>query len=137
MKFVYNTILFPSKFSFFIICKTNNFPFWEVVCFLYVCFMRIIAFRTLREFWEKPEFADSEVSLRAWYHDVKNANWKNTNELKEQYKSASIIGDGRVVFNIKGNTYRLVVAIDFDFQIAFVRFIGTHSQYDKIDVKTI
>jgi mRNA interferase HigB len=99
--------------------------------------MRIIAFRTLREFWEKPEFADSEVSLRAWYHDVKNADWKNPNELKEQYKSASIIGDGRVVYNIKDNTYRLVVAIDFDFQIAFVRFIGTHSQYDKIDVKTI
>ena len=99
--------------------------------------MRIIAFRTLREFWEKPEYADSETSLSSWYHDAKSSNWKNSNELKQQYKSASIVGEGRVVFNIKGNTYRLVVLIDYDFQILFIRFIGTHKQYDKIDVKTI
>ena len=99
--------------------------------------MRIIAFRTLREFWEKPEYADSETSLRSWYYDAKSSNWKNSNELKLQYKSASIIGEGRVVFNIKGNIYRLVVMIDYDFQILFIRFIGTHKQYDKIDVKTI
>ena len=99
--------------------------------------MRIIAFRTLREFFEKPEYADSEVSLRAWYYDAKAADWANSNELKQQFKNASIIGDGRVVFNIKGNTYRLVVAIDYDFQVMFVRFIGTHKQYDRIDVKTI
>jgi mRNA interferase HigB len=99
--------------------------------------VRIIAFRTLREFFEKPEYADSEVSLRAWYYDAKAADWANSNELKQQFKNASIIGDGRVVFNIKGNTYRLVVAIDYDFQVMFVRFIGTHKQYDKIDVKTI
>jgi len=99
--------------------------------------MRIIAFRTLREFWEKPEYADSETSLRSWYHDAKSSNWENSNELKQQYKSASIVGEGRVVFNIKGNTYRLVVLIDYDFQILFIRFIGTHKQYDKIDAKTI
>jgi mRNA interferase HigB len=99
--------------------------------------MRIIAFRALREFFEKPEFADSEVSLRAWYHDAKTAEWKSSNDLKQQYKNASIAGEGRVVFNIKGNTYRLVVAIDFDFQIIFIRFIGTHKQYDKIDAKKI
>jgi mRNA interferase HigB len=99
--------------------------------------VRIIAFRTLREFFEKPEYADSEVSLRAWYYDAKAADWAKSNELKQQFKNASIIGDGRVVFNIKGNTYRLVVAIDYDFQVMFVRFIGTHKQYDKIDVKTI
>jgi mRNA interferase HigB len=99
--------------------------------------MRIIAFRTLREFWEKPEYADSEVPLRSWYHDAKNANWKNSNELKQQYKNASIVGDGRIVFNIKGNLYRLVVAIDFEFQIIFVRFIGTHNQYNTINSKTI
>lgn len=86
--------------------------------------MRIIAFRTLREFYEKPEYANSETSLRAWYHDVKTAE-------------ASIIGGGRVVFNINGNKYRLVVAIDYDFKVIFIRFIGTHKQYDKIDVKTI
>lgn len=99
--------------------------------------MRIIAFRTIREFFEKPEFADSEISLRAWYHDVKQAEWKNSNELKQQYKNASIVGEGRVVFNIKGNDYRLVVAIEYEFQIVFIRFIGTHKKYDKIDAKTI
>ncbi|MCL4481153.1 MAG: type II toxin-antitoxin system HigB family toxin [Bacteroidetes bacterium] len=99
--------------------------------------MRIIAFRTLKEFWEKSEYADSETSLRSWYHDAKSSVWKNSNELKLQYKSASIVGEGRVVFNIKGNKYRLVVAIDYDFQVLFIRFIGTHKLYDKIDPKTI
>ena len=99
--------------------------------------MRIIAFRTLREFFENSEFSDSEVHLRAWYHDVKGSNWNNANDLKQQYRNASIIGGGRVVFNIKGNVYRLVVAIDYEFQVVFIRFIGTHKQYDKIDVKTI
>ena len=99
--------------------------------------MRIIAFRTLREFWEKSGFQDAEVSLRSWYHEAKNASWENSNALKQQYKSASIVGDGRVVFNIKGNKYRLVVAIDYDFQIMYVRFIGTHQEYDEINAKTI
>jgi mRNA interferase HigB len=99
--------------------------------------MRIIAFRTLREFFEKPEYADSEIPLRAWYHDVKAAEWKSSNDLKQQYKNASIVGEGRIVFNIKGNTYRLVVAMDYEFQVIFIRFIGTHNQYDKIDAKTI
>ena len=99
--------------------------------------MRIIAFRTLREFWENPEYSDSEASLRSWYHDVKNSEWKNSNELKQNYKNASIVGEGRVVFNIKGNTYRLVVLINYEFQVIFIRFIGTHKQYDKINLKTI
>ena len=99
--------------------------------------MRIIAFRTLREFFEKPEYADSEASLRAWYHEAKTAGWINSNELKQQYRNASIVGEGWVVFNLKGNAYRLVVVIDYEFQVIFVRFIGTHKQYDKIDVKTI
>ena len=99
--------------------------------------MRIIAFRTLRDFWEKPEFADSEASLRSWYHEAKKSEWQNSNELKQRYRNASIIGDERVVFNIKGNRYRLVVSIDYEFQVIFVRFIGTHMQYDKIDAKTI
>jgi mRNA interferase HigB len=99
--------------------------------------MRIIAFRALREFFEKTEYADSEAPLRAWYHDAKTAEWESSNDLKQQYKNASIVGEGRVVFNIKGNTYRLVVAIDYDFQVIFIRFIGTHKQYDKIDAKKI
>jgi mRNA interferase HigB len=99
--------------------------------------MRIIAFRTLREFWEQPEYSDSEVLLRAWYHDVKGSNWNNSNELKQQYSNASTLGEGRIVFNIKGNSYRLVVLIDYEFQIVFIRFIGTHMQYDNINAKTI
>ncbi len=99
--------------------------------------MRIIAFRTLREFFEKPEYADSEIPLRAWYHDTKAASWKNPNELKRHYKSASIVGEGRVVFNIKGNANRLVVAVDYEFQAIFIRFIGTHKEYNKINVKVI
>jgi mRNA interferase HigB len=99
--------------------------------------MRIIAFRTIREFFEKPEFKDSETSLRAWYHDVKTAEWKNSNDLKQQYKNASVVGEGRVVFNIKGNSYRLAVAIDYEFQVIFIRFIGTYKEYDNIDIKKI
>jgi mRNA interferase HigB len=99
--------------------------------------MRIIAFRTLREFCERPEYADSEKPLSSWYHDAKVSDWKNSHELKQQYQSASIVGEGRVVFNIKGNAYRLVVLIDYEFQVLFIRFIGTHNQYDKIDAKTI
>ncbi len=99
--------------------------------------MRIIAFRTLREFFEKKKYSDSEISLRAWYHDAKVAEWTNSNDLKQQYKNASIVGDGRVVFNIKGNDYRLVVAIDYEFQVIYIRFVGTHDQYDKMDAKTI
>lgn len=99
--------------------------------------MRIIAFRSLRSFFENPDYADSEIALRAWYHDVKAAEWKSPNELKQQFANASIVGDGRVVFNIKGNAYRVVVAIDYGFQIVFIRFIGTHAEYDKINAKTI
>ena len=99
--------------------------------------MRIIAFRTLREFWLTRDYADSETSLRSWYHDAKSSNWKNSNELKQHYKNASIVGEGRVVFNIKGNKYRLVVSIDYEFQVIFIRFIGTHNKYNTIDAKTI
>lgn len=99
--------------------------------------MRVIAFKTLKEFWEQPAYNDAEIPLRTWYHEAKNAEWENPNELKMQFKSARIVGESRVVFNIKGNAYRLVVAIKYDFQTIFVRFIGTHKQYDTIDAKTI
>ena len=92
----------------------------------------------LREFFKCNEFGNRVLDHHPnWYYDAKKADWKNSNELKQQYKSASIVGEGRVVFNIKGNTYRLVVSIDFEFQVIFIRFIGTHEQYDKINAKTI
>ncbi|WP_449374881.1 type II toxin-antitoxin system HigB family toxin [Brumimicrobium glaciale] len=103
----------------------------------YICSMRIIAFRRLREFFEEQKYADSEISLRAWYQVAKTADWENSNDLKKQFKNASIVGNTRVVFNIKGNDYRLVVAIDYEFQVIFIRFVGTHKEYDKIDAKTI
>lgn len=99
--------------------------------------MRIIAFRTLRTFFENADYADSEISFRAWYQDAKAAEWQSPNELKQQFTNASIVGEGRVVFNIKGNKYRLVVAIDYEFQVVFVRFVGTHAEYDRIYAKTI
>jgi mRNA interferase HigB len=99
--------------------------------------VRIIAFKTLREFWEKPEFSDSEPGLRSWYNEVKSSDWNNSNEVKKLYKSASVIGGGRIVFNIKGNSYRLVAAFNFEYKIVFIRFIGTHKEYDRINAKLI
>ena len=99
--------------------------------------MRVIAFKSLKQFWENPLYSDSENGLRSWYQDAKQANWKNSNEMKSQFKNASIVGNNRVVFNIKGNKYRLIIKIEYEFQFMFIRFIGTHKQYDKIDCKTI
>lgn len=99
--------------------------------------MRIIAFKTLREFFEQQKYSDSEAPIRAWYHEAKAAEWKNSNELKRQFVNASIIGEGRVVFNVKGNDYCLIVSIDYEFQVIFIRFIGTHDQYNRINAKTI
>jgi mRNA interferase HigB len=97
--------------------------------------MRIIAKSTLREFWEKHN--DAEVPLKTWHKIVEKQNWQNTHDIKQMYGDASIIGSNRVVFNIKGNNYRLVVYIVFKVQKVFIRFIGTHKQYDNIDVRTI
>jgi mRNA interferase HigB len=73
----------------------------------------------------------------AWYHEVRKANWASPNEVKDQYRSASILNDGRVVFNLAGNKYRLVVWINYKHGIVYVRFIGTHKQYDTIDAQSI
>ncbi len=97
--------------------------------------MRIISKKILREFWEIH--ADSEQSLKSWYSEAEKANWTNPNQLKEKYPSASILENNRVCFNIKGNHYRLIVRINFDYQMVWIRFIGTHSEYDKIDVNNI
>ena len=97
--------------------------------------MRIIARRTLRTYWH--QHADAEQPLRAWYAEAKRADWKSPGDIKARYASASIIANNRVVFNIGGNKYRLVVAIRYDFGIIYIRFVGTHAQYDKIDAATI
>ncbi len=97
--------------------------------------LRIIAKRTLREFWE--EYPDCEQHLKTWYETAKKADWENPNDIKEIYGNASIVGNNRVVFNIKGNHYRLVVKFNYERKWAFIRFIGTHKEYDKIDVTKI
>ena len=97
--------------------------------------MRIIAKKILREFWEKH--SDCEQQLKAWYTETSKAEWKTPNEIKLEYPSASILNDNRICFNIKGNNYRLIVRINYDYQMVWIRFIGTHSDYDKIDANKI
>jgi mRNA interferase HigB len=96
---------------------------------------RIFAKSTLREFWEIH--SDAEQHLKTWYDTAMNSDWKSPNDVKKSYGSASILKNGRVVFNIKGNHYRLIVVCNFEKQLGFVRFIGTHDQYDKIDAQNI
>lgn len=96
--------------------------------------MRIIAKSTLREFWE--QHPDAEEPLLAWYREVQKEDWNSPAKVKEKYRSASFVGD-RVVFNIKGNNYRLVVRINYAFRVVYVRFVGTHRQYDAIDVEEV
>ena len=99
--------------------------------------MRIVTKKRLKEFWEDSKYGDSKKSLMDFIKNVRNAKWKNSNEVKQVYGNCSTVGDNRIVFNICGNKYRFVVHINYVTQIVYVRFIGTHKQYDKIDVKTI
>lgn len=97
--------------------------------------MRIIAVRTLRQFWE--QHPQAETPLRGWYAEASKADWKNPTEIKSAHRNASFLGNNRVVFNIKGNDYRLVVAVRYTEQLMFIRFIGTHAEYDRIDAERI
>ncbi|HEY8033818.1 MAG TPA: type II toxin-antitoxin system HigB family toxin [Methylocella sp.] len=97
--------------------------------------MRIIAKSTLRDFWE--QFPDAEEPLLAWYREAEKADWDTPAKVKDQYRNASIVGDNRVVFNIKGNDYRLVVKINYGYRVVYVRFVGTHANYDRIDTREV
>ena len=97
--------------------------------------MRVIAKKTLVAFWQY--YPDSAQALRSWYDEAVGANWQSPNEIKRQYKSASVIGKNRVVFNIAGNKYRLVVAVAYQFGAIYIKFVGTHQEYDKVDALTI
>lgn len=97
--------------------------------------MHIIALRTLREFWGKHPQA--EVPLRGWYADASRADWRTPADIKIAYRNASFLANNRVVFNIKGNDYRLVVAVRYTPGLMFIRFIGTHAEYDRVDAATI
>lgn len=97
--------------------------------------MRVIAKKTLREFWLKHN--DCEEQLKTWFKETEEAQWKDTNAIKKEYPSVSFLADNRVVFNIKGNHYRLIVKINFDYGIVWIRFVGTHAEYDKINATKI
>jgi len=100
--------------------------------------MRILSKRTLREFWESsPDYVNSKGQLEAWHAEVEKADWDTPQVVKAQFRSASILKDSRVVFNIKGNDYRLIVKINYPYRIVYVRFVGTHKLYDKIDVENV
>ena len=96
---------------------------------------RIFAKSTLRMFWEK--YPDSEQYLKTWYDTAMSSEWRTPADVKKSYASASILKDSRIVFNIKGNSYRLVTKFNFEKQLIFIRFIGTHTEYDKIDANSI
>jgi mRNA interferase HigB len=97
--------------------------------------MRIVAITTLLAFWEK--YSDAKVPLQAWYALASRAGWKSPTDIKAAYRNASFIANERVVFNIKGNDYRLVVLVRYRQGLMFIRFVGSHSQSNKIDVSTI
>lgn len=100
--------------------------------------MRIIALSTLKAFWgDNPQFTDAKDPTLSWYRHVSSANWSSPAELKADFGNASVLRDGRVVFNIAGNKYRVVAWINYPYKVVYVRFIGTHNQYDAIDAQTI
>lgn len=96
---------------------------------------RIISKRTIREFWER--YPDAEEALKAWHAEAKAADWQNPADIKAQFGNASILKDSRVVFNICGNKYRLIVKINYPASIVLIRFVGTHKEYDAIDAETV
>lgn len=97
--------------------------------------IRILSKSTLRDFWEKH--SDSEQYLKTWYDTAMNSDWKTPADVKRTYVNASILKGNRIVFNIKGNSYRLIAKFNFEKQWIFIRFIGTHNEYDKIDANMI
>lgn len=97
--------------------------------------MRVIAVSTLRDFWQR--YPDAEQPLKAWCEEATNATWTQPADIKAQYRSASVLKNRRVVFNIKGNDYRLIVAVAYKLQVVYVKFVGTHEAYDAVDAETV
>jgi mRNA interferase HigB len=97
--------------------------------------LRVISKKILRDFWEAH--TDCGQQLKSWFQETSRAAWKSPNEIKQEYPSASFLNNNRVVFNIKGNKYRLIVRINFDYQMVWIRFIGTHAEYVEIDANKI
>ncbi len=99
--------------------------------------MRIISKKALKDFYEQSKYKDSKSALESWHKEVLKLDWNTPNDIKKMYGSASIIGDTKVVFNIAGNKYRLIVTINYYAKIVFIKFVGTHKQYDKINIEEL
>ncbi len=97
--------------------------------------MRIFSLRTFRKFWSIHP--DAEIPLRSWYKDILKADWKSPAEVKQYRRDVSIVANNRVVFNVKGNNYRLIVEIEYGSGIVFVQFVGTHKEYDQVNAATV
>jgi mRNA interferase HigB len=102
---------------------------------LYIINVHIVSKKTLKDYYSKHK--ETKSQLEAWYYEAKNSNWNNPVEIKEKFRTASIIGDNKVVFNIKGNKYRLVTKINYRMKTVYIKFIGTHKEYDKINVEDL
>ncbi len=100
-------------------------------------FMHVISHRKLKEFYESPGKEDSRIALERWYDIAQQAEWHNLSEIKEDFPATDYVGNQHYVFNIKGNNYRLVVVVRFTIGRVYIRFVGTHAEYDKIDYSTI
>jgi len=115
---------------------TEGHKLFAPILVTWYCFsMRVIALSTLRTYWENHP--DSRQQLQAWYEDARHALWQSPTDIKSVYRNASIIANNRVVFNIKGNDYRLIVAVNYKFGIIYIRFVGDHKGYDRIDAATV
>jgi mRNA interferase HigB len=99
--------------------------------------MQIVALRNLESYWQQPNRSAAEGALKAWFAEARVARWATPQDVKDHYANASIIANNRVVFNIKGNDYRLIVAIAYRMQYVYVKFIGTHAEYDQVDATTV
>lgn len=103
--------------------------------FFYLCYMRIHALKTLKLFWSK--YPDSEIGLKYWYSKIEARKYKSPQEVVSDFKKADYVGNERIVFNISKNKYRLIAAFNYNFQLCFVKFVGTHKEYDLIDAETV
>jgi mRNA interferase HigB len=99
--------------------------------------VKVISRALLRRFWERPDCQDAKQPLLAWFKEVERAAWRTPAEVKGLYRSADVVGDNRIVFNIGGNKYRLVVWVKYSVQLVLIKWVGTHGEYDRIDVTTI
>ena len=97
--------------------------------------MRIVAIKILRDFWER--YPDAKAHLESWVDEARKANWRQPSDIKAQFRSVSILKNRRVVFNIKGNRYRLIVAVAYRYGALYIKFLGTHDEYDAIDAETV